>query len=204
MRVKKKYLIEWLLIILSGILIYFLVDNDAFLYKDTVAQIVSVTNSKATKTEDTYKNKDMTTEQTLKVKVLNGHRKGEVLTAKNTFSKSGGYDQRFYRGQKVFIKFEKSDGKLMAMINNYKRDVYLIMLCWAVVVLLFLVTQIRGFTSLISVILNFIIFLLCVQLDVKWNINNFFWIFATVAVIFLALSLVLVIGFNWQCLVTFS
>lgn len=92
----------------------------------------------------------------------------------------------------------------MAMINNYKRDVYLIMLCWAVVVLLFLVTQIRGFTSLISVILNFIIFLLCVQLDVKWNINNFFWIFATVAVIFLALSLVLVIGFNWQCLVTFS
>ena len=92
----------------------------------------------------------------------------------------------------------------MAMINNYKRDVYLIMLCWAVVVLLFLVTQIRGFTSLISVILNFIIFLLCVQLDVKWNINNFFWIFATVAVIFLALSLILVIGFNWQCLVTFS
>ena len=53
MRVKKKYLIEWLLIILSGILIYFLVDNDAFLYKDTVAQIVSVTNSKAKKTEDT-------------------------------------------------------------------------------------------------------------------------------------------------------
>ena len=204
MRVKKKYLIEWLLIILSGILIYFLVDNDAFLYKNPVAQIVSVTNSKATKTEDTYKNKDMTTEQTLKVKVLNGHRKGEVLTAKNTFSKSGGYDQRFYRGQKVFVKFENSNGKVMAMINNYKRDVYLIMLCWAVVVLLFLVTQIRGFTSLISVILNFIIFLLCVQLDVKWNINNFFWIFATVAVIFLALSLVLVIGFNWQCLVTFS
>ena len=92
----------------------------------------------------------------------------------------------------------------MAMIINYNRDVYLIMLCWVVVVLLFLVTQIRGFTSLISVILNFIIFLLCVQLDVKWNINNFFWIFATVAVIFLALSLVLVIGFNWQCLVTFS
>ena len=29
MRVKKKYLIEWLLIILSGILIYFFVDNDA-------------------------------------------------------------------------------------------------------------------------------------------------------------------------------
>ena len=61
MRVKKKYLIEWLLIILSGILIYFLVDNDAFLYKDTVAQIVSVTNSKGTKTEDTYKNKDYLT-----------------------------------------------------------------------------------------------------------------------------------------------
>ena len=40
MRVKKKYLIEWLLIILSGILIYFFVDNDAFLYKDPVAQIV--------------------------------------------------------------------------------------------------------------------------------------------------------------------
>ena len=63
MRVKKKYLIEWLLIILSGILIYFLVDNDAFLYKDPVAQIVSVTNSKGTKTEDTYKNNDMTTQQ---------------------------------------------------------------------------------------------------------------------------------------------
>ena len=49
MRIKKKYLIEWMLIILSGILIYFFVDNDAFLYKDPVAQIVSVTNSKGTK-----------------------------------------------------------------------------------------------------------------------------------------------------------
>src|SRR5699024_578836 len=69
-------------------------------------------------------------------------------------------------------KIEKSDGKLMAVINNYKRDDYLIVVCGAVVLLLFLVIQIGESTSLMSVILNFIILMLCVQLEAKSSING--------------------------------
>ena len=78
------------------------------------------------------------------------------------------------------------------------------MLVWLAVVLIFLTMQVHGLRSLLSVGLNFVLFLALVQLDVSWNQTYFFWIFAVGAVIFTALSLVLVLGANRQCLVTFS
>lgn len=62
--------------------------------------------------------------------------------------------------------------------------------------------KLNGLKTLFSVAVNFVVFLIFVQLDVMLNLTNFFWLFAAAAFIFTILSLWLVIGFNKQWFVT--
>lgn len=204
MQFKLKSMWHVALILLSGVILYFFVSNDEFLYQQPIGKVVAVKEEKPTKTTDVYNNSDETTRQHLTFEILNGKYKGKTVKISNTYSRSGGLDQKFRTGQKVFLNVYKKGDTLEATISDYKRDVYLVMFSWLVVVLLYLTMQFQGLRSLLSVLLNFVIFLFVVQLDVKLNLNNFFWIFAGAAIVFTALSLVLVIGFNWQCLVTFT
>jgi uncharacterized membrane protein len=64
--------------------------------------------------------------------------------------------------------------------------------------------RLRGLKAISSVLINFILFLALVKLDIVWNITNFFWIYAAGAVLFTALSLLIVIGWNEQSRVTFA
>ena len=201
---KRKTLWGLTLILLSGLFLYFFTRHDAFLYKQEIGRVESVKNAKPVSTEDAYQNKDQTIQQTLKLKLINGKYKGKVLILKNTFSKSGAYDQQFHKGQQIFLNIQHQNGKLIAQISHYKRDTYLIMLIWLVIILLYLTMHTKGLRALLSVALNFVIFLFFVQLDVVKDYTNFFWLFALSAVIFTALSLLLVIGWNKQCFVTFA
>ena len=76
------------------------------------------------------------------------------------------------------------------------------MLLWLVIVLLYATMKLNGLKTLFSVAVNFVVFLIFVQLDVMLNLTNFFWLFAAAAFIFTILSLWLVIGFNKQWFVT--
>ncbi|KRM96206.1 hypothetical protein FC19_GL001016 [Liquorilactobacillus aquaticus DSM 21051] len=203
MKVKKKDFIKGMLIVLSGCLLYLFVVNDAFLYKQPILKITRVKNSKTDKIVDEFKNRDQQTSQIITGKILNGNEQGKSFEVHNTYTWSRGMDQRFYTGQQVFVNiYQKGKGKTIS-ISHYKRDTYLLMLCWLTLMLLFIVMRSDGLRSIVSVILNFVLFLIVVQIDVMWNITSFFWIYAISAVIFTALTLMLVIGWNKQCLVTF-
>lgn len=201
---KSKKLGITILIILSGILLYVFTTHDAFLYHQPIAEITKVKNAQPIQTEDSYENKDQTTQQTLTLKIINGHYRGKKLTIENTFSKSGAYDQQYHKGQQVFLTLHHDNGNLTAGLSNYKRDTYLVMLVWTVIVLLYLSMQTKGMRALFSVAINFAIFLFFVELDVKKDYTNFFWLFALSALLFTAISLILVIGWNKQCAVTFA
>ena len=188
---KKRTLIEVIVLLLSGLVLYFFTSHDAFLYKQDIGRVIKVENAKPVQTEDAYENKDETTEQSLTLKIINGSRKGEIIHLKNQFSKSGAYDQEYYKGQQVFLKLHHDGGKLTAVISHYKRDTYLVMMLWLVVGLLYLTMHVKGLRALLSVAINFVIFLIFVQMDV------------ISAVLFTGLSLILVIGWNKQTLVSF-
>lgn len=200
---KRKVIFSGILIALSGIILWMFTTHDAFLYKQSIAEVINVKNEEPVETEDPYQNKDETTQQILTLKVLNGKNKGKIVTAQNEFSKSGAYDQEYHEGQQVFLNIHHHKKKLTANISHYKRDTYLIMLVWLVTVLLYVFMHVKGLRTLLSVIMNFIIFLIFVEIDVSYDFTNFFWLFATSAIIFTGLSLVLVIGWNKQCLVSF-
>ncbi|SEM83504.1 Uncharacterized membrane protein [Ligilactobacillus sp. WC1T17] len=203
MKKNMQKLLKLLLICLSGMVLVWFMNHDAFLYHDPIARITKVKQGKTVRSEDTYGNADYTTEQTVWMVVENGKYRGQKFKLPNTYSKSGGYDQKYKVNDRVFLIITGSK-KITAIISNEKRDTYLVFLCWLVVVLLYATMQFAGLKSILSVLLNFVIFLLFVDLDVRLNLTHFFWLFALAALIFTGLSLFLVIGFNKQFGVTFA
>lgn len=203
MKVNTKTWLKLALILVSGLCLYLFLRNDAFLYQQPIGKVVTVKQATPEKTTDVYNNSDETTRQTLTLEILNGKYRGQSFKVNNTYSSSGGLDQKYHLGQQIFVNIHEHRGQKDVVISHYKRDVYLIMLSWLVVVLLYLTMQFQGIRSLLSVILNFVLFLLIVQIDVFLNLTNFFWLFAIAALLFTALSLALVIGLNKQFSVTF-
>lgn len=202
---KKRWINYLILVLLGSGLIVFAAKNDAFLYRQPIMRISQVKNGHPEKTTDEYGNHNQQTQQVLTGKVLNGKHRGETFTLKNTFTRSHAEDQEFKSGQDIFLNLYSSKGKkTTAAFANYKRDVYLFLLVWLMLCLLLLVMRIRGLKAISSVLINFILFLLLVKLDISWNITNFFWIYAVGALLFTALSLLIVIGWNEQSLVTFA
>ena len=57
---KKRTLIEVIVLLLSGLVLYFFTSHDAFLYKQDIGRVIKVENAKPVQTEDAYENKDET------------------------------------------------------------------------------------------------------------------------------------------------
>lgn len=200
----KKSLIIVIILSLIGAAIYLFTINDSFMYQRDIGKIMQVSEGSSQRTEDEFKNVDHQHEQKITMVIINGKQKGKKIHTHNSWSDSGAFDQKFHSGQQVFVDLQKQDGRITAEISDYKRDTYLLMLGWLVISLLILTMEFKGLKTLFSVVLNFVVFLLFIELDVKLNLTNFFWLFVLSAFIFTALSLLIVIGWNKQCGVTFA
>ena len=204
MKLKRRTLIEIAVILLSGVALFLFSTHDDFMYHQAIGEVVAVKDGKAVRQTDQYKNVDYQARQRLTVVQTNGRHRGRRIIIHNTFSRSGALDQDFHRGQHIFLtNIRRVHGTYYATASRFKRDTTLLMLAWLVVVLLYLVMHAHGLRTLLSVAINFILFLFFVQLDVTLNLTHFFWLFALSAVLFTGLTLCLVIGVNRQCLVTF-
>ncbi len=203
-KMKKKLFFECIILLLGAIVIFFISTHDAFLYKQSILQVTRVEQGKTKKSSDEYGNHDKKTDQTVYGILLNSKKKGEKVSFQNTYAASGGLSQNYQKGQQLFVTLNYDNKKLEVTPTNYKRDTYLFMMCWIMVCLLFIIMKIDGLRTIISVLVNFVLFLIIVQLDVSWNITNFFIIFAVSAIIFTAITLAIIIGLNRQFTVTFA
>lgn len=201
---KKKFFFECVILLLGAFFIFVISTHDAFLYKQSILQVTHVKQGKTFKSSDEYGNHDKKTDQTVYGVLLNGKKKGAKFSFQNTYAASGGLSQNYRKGQQLFVTLNHDNGKFEVTPTNYKRDTYLFMMCWIMVCLLFIVMKIDGVRTILSVLINFILFLIIVQLDVSWNITNFFIIFAISAIIFTAITLAIIIGINRQFTVTFA
>ena len=202
--IKKRLVIEIVLIILSGLCLYFVTTHNESWYRQDIGRIVSLKDGRRQMVKDEYNNRDYQTKQNLEIKLLNGKYQGKKIKLTNTYSASRAFDQKLHLGQEIFVNLHHENGQLVATFAYSKRDTLLLMLIWTILVLLYLTMRFKGLRTVTSVKANFIIFLLFVKLDVNLNLTYFFWLFAASALIFTALSLILIMGFNRQCLVTFS
>lgn len=148
-----------LLLVFAAVLLF--VRMDSFLYSDTVVKVTSVKNTFAYDREGPNGETEKYYEQELTVKVLNGKYKNKKLVLENTYSKSGVNDERYYRGNQLFVSLS-GKGESGSIIGK-KRDFYLAVLIGFFVFLLLLINGMHGGIILASVVMNIAIFLVALS-----------------------------------------
>ncbi|QBO35571.1 YibE/F family protein [Periweissella cryptocerci] len=188
----------WLLVFLGGVGVI-LTHFDAPLYSQTVGQVSSVKTGQPVKETDQFANVDSSTKQVLKIKLLNGARRGQILNATNTFTKSGALDQPYKKGQQVFIQHQ---GKQGATITGQKRDTLIAFVAWIAVSLLIVLMQLPGLLTLLSVLINAGLLILAIILDLDIKNINVVVLFSGLGILMATITLILALGQNRQMLVT--
>lgn len=188
------FTIYFILCLLGLIAIIFSWNNYAF-YKEPIAKVIN--------TEETYISTDTITygyhedvyEQKITAIILNGEDKGKEVTIKNEYHKGQAYDQKYNIGDELFVSINKKNDTIKnTHIEGYKRDKYIVILVVSFTLIIVLVGQLKGFLSIISVILNMIIFNVIVYINTKGfslAILSFIG-----AIIFSVICLTLVSGYN--------
>ncbi|MCH4123591.1 MAG: YibE/F family protein [Levilactobacillus sp.] len=197
--------LAWLVTLLIGGLLVWGTQHDAALYRDPIMRVTQVTTGTSSKETDDFHNTDVQTKQTLHGQILNGQYRGRHLTITNTYSRSGAMDQRYRVGSQLFVVVhDHQDDHLTASAKDLKRDTPLVFMIWLVVGLLLLIMQFSGFMAFLSVAANGVLFLIAILLNGSTQGAQVLWIFGSLAVVFAALTLWLVLGANRQMLITLA
>lgn len=145
-----------LLLFMAAVLVF--VSQDSFLYKETIAKITKVENSFSHEAEGPNGEKEKYYDQMIKAQILNGKQKGKILVMENTYSSSGINDERYYKGDKVFVSVK--EGGSSGSINGKKRDVYLVCLLCIVLFLLIYMNRRHGCVIFFSLLVNLSVFIM--------------------------------------------
>ena len=179
---KVNLLIMILVSIISCIFIY----NDDFLYKDS---IMKITDIKTIKTDNNSNSLGLTEKYyTLKISgvITNGKNKGKRQSVKYEESYSSVVTDRYKKNDKIFIKNNTVEG--------LKRDFYLAILIFVFIDLMYLVGEYKGLLSILSVVLNMIIFY--IGLSLYFRGVNLLFLCVLESLIFSVLSLFIAGGIN--------
>lgn len=189
--------------VIVGLVAMIFVTHNQQLYRQPIARVEKVTNGKAQRTEDEFKNVDHQTNQKITATLMNGRYWGRTVHVQNTFSDSQPMDQEYHRGNQIFLsQLRNSHGRLTANVAGFKRDVVVVFLAWLVILVLILTMSRAGTFALISVVINTLLFLIAVAIDLHNQGNHVLLIFGTLAFIFTVISLLLVLGPSKKMLAT--
>lgn len=144
------------LCILIGMYLLFLlfVSQDAWLYDTTIAKITKVQTEKTGEKEAVRGDKEAYYRQTMQGLILNGKWKGSKITLKNEYTYSGVTNQKYHKGDKVFIHTSENGEKLSGKIKGLKRDTYLAAVGGMLLLLLILITKKQGIYTISTMIFN--------------------------------------------------
>lgn len=186
----------WLIImLLVGGGLFLFTKHDAWLYSRPVAVVTQVETTSRQRQRDQFKNTDYLVDQRLKVRLLNTSHRGQTLVVRNHYTVSETMSLHYRRGNQVFLsQLHSKKGRLSAMVSGLKRDMVMVMLVWLVVVMLVLMmghASLRAFASLVA---NTALFILAINLDLKWQGRGVLLLFSLLAVAFTVISLLLIMG----------
>ncbi len=151
--------ITGLLLLLAAVLVF--VSKDAFLYSDTIVKVMSVENTFAFSNQGPNEEEEQYYEQAIEGRILNGADIGAVISLSNTYSSSGVNDERYRKGDQLFVTISKGNGT--GMIIGKKRDVYLVLLIGMFLFALFVINRWQGGIIFVSLIINIGIFLIALM-----------------------------------------
>ena len=204
----KKWLTKrrrWLLVFLGlmGLGLWWFTGHDQRLYQTPLARVEAVHTLNTTRTQDQFENQDQEVTQRLRLRLLNGRQAGKTFEINNQYVKSMGLNQAYRVGDEVFLtQLQTAHRPYRATLGDRKRDRAVIMLFWLVTALLLLTLGRAGGFALLSVLINSVGLGLAIELDLKFQSWNAFWLFASLAVLFAFSSLRLVLGWSKKMVAT--
>lgn len=188
----KVLILSLILLGFIGILIF--VQNDYFLYKETIIKVIEVKQSK------TLDNNKMNTIylQKVKAKIMNSSNKGKIIYFENERSLSGAlpYDYDINKNDELFV-FLDTNLNIKSLID-FKRDWTL---CLELVIFTFVLILLSSKKSLLifsSFLINALLFLLIMFLRTK-QINTFM-LFSFGVILWTIITLLITSGFNKKSL----
>jgi len=192
---KKNFLIPYtILVIICFSITIFTFHNYSF-YKEPIAKVIETKEEYINTETITYGYKEEIYLQTIEAIILNGENKGTEVTITNEFHKGEAYDQKYHKGDELFVSLNKKENEIKnTHIEGYKRDKYIVLLITAFTLIIVLVGHLKGFLSIISVILNIVIFNTIIYINTKGI--SFPLLSFVGAILFSVICLTLVSGFN--------
>ena len=195
----KKFCICYsILIIISIISIIFTYHNHSF-YKDTIAKITNIKEEYVTTELSDYGYKEDVYNQNITAVIKNGKYKNKVITIENQYYSGQIYSEKYHKNDELFVSLETNKDKIRNIhIEDYKRDKYIVILLVSFILIIVLVGQLKGFLSIISLIINIIVFNTMVYLNAKDLSLPLLSFIGTI--IFSSICLILVSGKNKKTL----
>lgn len=192
----KKFIIP----IAVALAVFVIADHDAWLYKEPVAEIVSLTSQTKPAHTDDYGNRDQQVNQTLELRLLNTPQKGKEVSLPNTVMKSQVTGQIYRQGQKILLRQTGSGFQIIGQ----KRDAVMLALLTLFIGLLIAFVRFRSSALLLlSLGLNLLYFIGAIALDIQLASSLAILIFSLLGVLFVASSLAFVLGLSRQMLYSF-
>lgn len=171
----KKWLVA-MLVLLSALSIYGVYHNHA-LYDDTIVKVAHTTVIETTALENDklYTQKIIATDQA-----------GTSYHLTNTYSDSRAFDQKYQRGDELFI----ADAHILGV----KRDKYVVIAAWLFIFMLVAVGRKQGVYSIVGFAINVAILFATITIYVKYEHVNLLVVSALAVVLFTVVSVVMVTG----------
>ena len=195
----KKFVILYsILVLISFLTIIFTFNNHKY-YKEPIAIITSIEEKYISTETITFGYSEDIYEQSITAIIQNGIDKGKEITIKNEYHKGEAYETKYKENDEIFVSLNKRDDKIInAHIEGYKRDKYVVIITISLILIIVLVGKLKGFLSIVSVIINIVLFNCLVFLNTK-GINLALLCFIG-AIIFNIICLTLVSGLNKKTL----
>lgn len=177
---KNVYVKRSVICFLGVIIIFLLVLNDACIYKTPIAKILRINNYGC--------------KQNIELQLKNGNKKGAVVIVKNEYDSSRVYDEKYYKGDYVFLNNDYSQ------ITEVKRDYIIAAALLFLLAVLIVVGGFRGILTSFCLLANILLFGIIILL----NIRGYDILYITIAgsVIFTILVLITTDGLNWRMFIS--
>lgn len=173
--------------------VIFIYHNDS-LYDRPIAKVTHTKLVDSNSITDRKGNHDKRFTQHITAKLQNGDAKGKMIHLTNQYSASGSNDQKYHKGNKLFVSVDKNEKK--GKIKGAKRDQYVLLVAWAFIFTLLIVGKKKGLFSIVSLAVNAALLSYALNVYIKTE-NLSLLTVASISVIFFAvISLIIVSGLN--------
>lgn len=189
---------QWWLLIIVIVVLLGIVNWQSFSHQ-TVAQVQSVQVIKRHNQEDSYQNHDQRITQKLRVKILNGPKRGQKRTLSNTYLQSQANTNRYFVHTQLFIGQDQKNQHFN--IIGPKRDGVLLFMLLIVSVLLIGLLKKSGWQALSSALINVLFFVGALVLTTKWQNQHILAISLGLTLLVTLSTLWIIFGHSRQTLI---